>query len=103
MKGVLFYHLLISKRLFQGGQNKNMEVNVLMPQLGQSMTEGTVVEWLKKEGEHVDKMEALFVVDTQKSTIEVEADVAGTLKKILTQEQQQAKVGDVIAIIESEG
>ena len=80
-----------------------MEVNVLMPQLGQSMTEGIVVEWLKKEGEHVDKMEPLFVVDTQKSTIEVEADVAGTLKKILVHEQEQAKVGDVIAIIDSEG
>lgn len=80
-----------------------MEVEVLMPQLGQSMTNGTIVEWYKKEGEHVDKTESLFLVDTQKATIDVEAEVSGVLRKILVHEGELANVGQVVAIIETQG
>ena len=79
-----------------------MEVEVIMPRLGQEMTKGTIIEWYKKEGDQVDKDEALFLVDTEKATIDVESEVAGVLKKILVKETEEAPVGQVVAIIEKE-
>ena len=79
-----------------------MEVEVIMPRLGQEMTKGTIIEWYKKEGDQVDKDEALFLVDTEKATIDVESEVAGVLKKILVSENEEAPVGQVVAIIEKE-
>ena len=79
-----------------------MEIEVVMPQLGSEMTKGTVVEWLKKEGEHVSQNEALFAVDTEKAVLEVEAEVTGVLKKILvTDDSQEIPVGQAVAIIET--
>ncbi len=78
-----------------------MEVEVIMPRLGQEMTEGTIVEWLKKEGDPVDKDEPLFMVETEKATMEVESEVAGVLKKIVVGESQKTAVGEVVAIIET--
>ena len=80
-----------------------MEVEVVMPRLGSEMTEGTIVEWLKKEGDRVNKGEALFLVDTEKAEVEVESEVAGVLKKILvSDEKQEIPVGQAVAIIETE-
>jgi len=79
-----------------------MEVEVTMPWLGQEMTKGTIIEWYKKEGDRVDKEEPLFLVDTEKATIDVESEVAGVLKKILVSENEEAPVGQVVAIIEKE-
>ena len=80
-----------------------MEVEVTMPRLGSEMTRGTIVEWLKKEGDRVNKNEALFVVDTEKAALEVESEVAGTLKKILVSDKkQEVPVGQPVAIIETE-
>ena len=79
-----------------------MEVEVVMPQLGSEMTKGTVVEWLKKEGDRVDENEALFVVDTEKAVLEVESEVTGVLKKILvSDDSQEIPVGQAVAIIET--
>ncbi|MEE8618748.1 MAG: biotin/lipoyl-containing protein [Dehalococcoidales bacterium] len=79
-----------------------MEVEVVMPQLGSEMTKGTVVEWLKKEGDRVNINEALFVVDTEKAVLEVESDYNGVLKKILVNDDsQEIPVGQAIAIIET--
>ena len=78
-----------------------MKVDVSMPRLGQEMVKGTIVEWYKKEGERVDEGEPLFLVDTQKATIDVEAEVAGVLKKILVNENEEADVGQVVAIMET--
>jgi pyruvate/2-oxoglutarate dehydrogenase complex dihydrolipoamide acyltransferase (E2) component len=79
-----------------------MEVEVVMPQLGSEMTKGTVVEWLKKEGDRVNINEALFVVDTEKAVLEVESDYSGVLKKILVNDDsQEIPVGQAIAIIET--
>ena len=73
-----------------------------MPHLGSEMTKGTVVEWLKKEGDRVDKNEALFVVDTEKAVLEVESEVTGVLKKILVNDDsQEIPVGQAVAIIET--
>ena len=79
-----------------------MDVEVVMPRLGTEMTKGTVVEWLKKEGDRVDENEALFVVDTEKAVLEVESEVTGVLKKILvSDDSQEIPVGQAVAIIET--
>jgi pyruvate/2-oxoglutarate dehydrogenase complex dihydrolipoamide acyltransferase (E2) component len=54
-----------------------------MPQAGETMEEGTVVEWKKQEGEPVEKGEILLTVETDKAAVEVESDFSGFLKKIL--------------------
>ena len=80
-----------------------MEVDVKMPRLGEEMIEGTIVEWLKKEGDQVTKDESLLVVDSGKAALEVEAEVSGTLKKILVPaDTENIAIGQVIAIIESD-
>ncbi len=80
-----------------------MEVEVVMPRLGSEMTKGTVVEWFKKEGDRVNKDEALFLVDTEKAALEVESEVGGILKKILVSDKkQEVLVGQPVAIIETE-
>lgn len=77
-----------------------MEVEVIMPRLGQEMTKGTIVEWYKKEGDKVEEGEPLFQVDTDKATMDVEAETSGTLKHIMVNEGQEVPVGKVVAIIE---
>lgn len=56
---------------------------VVMPKMGQSMEEGSVVEWMKKEGDSVAKGEVLLTIESDKATLEVESDYAGVLVKIL--------------------
>ena len=79
-----------------------MEVEVIMPRLGQEMTKGTIVEWYKKEGDQVEEGEPLFMVDTEKATMDVESEASGVLKKILIGENEEVPVGKVVAIIETE-
>lgn len=67
------------------------------------MESGTIVRWLKSEGEHVEKGEPLYELDTEKVTQEVEADLAGVLLKILAGEGQEIEVGKAIAVIGEEG
>ena len=79
-----------------------MEVEVFMPRLGDEMVEGAIVEWLRKEGERVEKGDPLLLVETGKATLEVEAEVAGVVKKILVAEKtEHIPIGQVIAIIET--
>ena len=80
-----------------------MEFEVVMPRFGSEMTQGTIVEWLKKEGDRVERGDALCLVDTEKAVLEVESEVAGVLKKILASEKQEVPVGQAIATIETEG
>jgi pyruvate dehydrogenase E2 component (dihydrolipoamide acetyltransferase) len=79
-----------------------MANEVKLPRLGQGMEAGTVVKWLKTEGERVEKGEPLFEVDTDKVTQEVESDFAGVLLKIGLAEGE-APVGQTIAWIGEEG
>jgi len=60
-----------------------MPVEIVMPKLGLTMTEGLIVEWRKKEGDPVKKGDILFVLETEKVTYEVEAPEDGTLGKLL--------------------
>ncbi len=66
-----------------------MEI-ITMPKLGLIMTEGTITEWYKNEGEHINEGEPLFQVETQKLSNDVESTVSGVINKIL------AQVGDTV-------
>jgi pyruvate dehydrogenase E2 component (dihydrolipoamide acetyltransferase) len=79
-----------------------MANEVKLPRLGQGMEAGTIVKWLKTEGDRVEKGDPLFEVDTDKVTQEVESDFAGVLLKIGL-EQGEAPVGQTIAWIGEEG
>src|SRR6266699_2263620 len=72
-----------------------MTAEVKLPRLGQGMESGTIVKWLKAEGEPITKGEPLYEVDTEKVTQEVEAEVAGVLLKIAVPEGEVA-VGQTI-------
>jgi pyruvate dehydrogenase E2 component (dihydrolipoamide acetyltransferase) len=75
---------------------------IKLPRLGQGMESGTIVKWLKSEGEHVEKGEPLYELDTDKVTQEVEADASGVLLQIAVQEGE-VPVGRTIAVIGEEG
>ena len=76
-----------------------MPVDIVMPKLGLTMTEGLIVEWKKNEGDKVQKGEVLFVLETEKVTYEVEAPEDGVLSKIVVQEQETVPVGAVVAYL----
>src|SRR5579864_4861280 len=75
---------------------------VRLPRLGQGMESGTIVRWLKSEGEQVAKGEPLYELDTDKVTQEVEAEASGVLLKIEIPEGE-VEVGKTIAFIGKEG
>ena len=79
-----------------------MATEVILPRLGQGMESGTIVRWLKSEGEAVQKGEPLFELDTDKVTQEVEAEAAGVLLRIAVAEGE-VPVGQTVAFIGSEG
>jgi pyruvate dehydrogenase E2 component (dihydrolipoamide acetyltransferase) len=80
-----------------------MSSQVTLPRLGQGMETGTIVRWLKSEGENVEKGEALYELDTEKVTQEVEAEASGVLLKILAGEGEEIEVGKAIAVIGEQG
>src|SRR5215218_2461678 len=80
-----------------------MATEVTLPRLGQGMESGTIVRWLKAEGESVEKGEPLYELDTEKVTQEVEADAGGVLLRILAQEGEEIAVGKPVAVIGAEG
>ncbi len=77
-------------------------MNVLMPQLGETVAEGTVAAWHKKQGDTVEKNEVLLEVETDKAATEVPAPVAGVIASVLVPEGKTVDVGTVLAVIESE-
>src|SRR5213078_893698 len=81
---------------------RSVVTEVILPRLGQGMESGTIVRWLKSEGEPVKKGEPLFELDTDKVTQEVEAEAAGFLLKIAVAEGE-VPVGQTVAFIGSEG
>ena len=80
-----------------------MSVEIVMPQMGESITEGTVSKWLKKVGERIEKDEALLEISTDKVDAEVPSPGAGVLLEIRTQEGETVEVGTVVAVIGEEG
>ncbi|HLH83286.1 MAG TPA: 2-oxoglutarate dehydrogenase, E2 component, dihydrolipoamide succinyltransferase [Trebonia sp.] len=77
-----------------------MSVSVTMPQLGESVTEGTVTRWLKKEGEHVTADEPLLEVSTDKVDTEIPSPATGILRGIAVDEDETVAVGAQLAVIE---
>jgi pyruvate dehydrogenase E2 component (dihydrolipoamide acetyltransferase) len=76
---------------------------VTMPQLGETVVEGTIVKWLKSEGDTIERDEPLFEISTDKVDTEVPSPVAGTLREIKVQEGQTVSVGTELATIEEGG
>ena len=80
-----------------------MAVSVTMPRLGESVTEGTVTRWLKKEGERVEADEPLLEVSTDKVDTEIPSPAAGVLQKIVAEEDETVEVGAELAVIGDSG
>jgi pyruvate dehydrogenase E2 component (dihydrolipoamide acetyltransferase) len=80
-----------------------MSVSVQMPQLGESVTEGTVTRWLKKEGERVEADEPLLEISTDKVDTEIPSPVAGILRGITVAEDETVEVGAELAVIDEDG
>src|SRR3954469_6548047 len=78
-----------------------MPFEITMPQQSDTMTEGTVVKWLKKEGEKVKQGEIVAEIETDKATMEMEAFDGGTFAVAIVKEGQKAPVGAVIAALAS--
>jgi pyruvate dehydrogenase E2 component (dihydrolipoamide acetyltransferase) len=76
-----------------------MSVEITMPQLSDTMEEGTVVKWLKKEGDKVKAGEEIVEIETDKATMPVEAFESGTLEKIVVKEGEKIQVGKPIAYL----
>lgn len=76
---------------------------VTMPQLGESVTEGTIARWLKSEGEEIEKDEPLCEVDTDKVSSELPSPIAGRIEKLLVSEGETVEVGTEIALVAVEG
>jgi 2-oxoisovalerate dehydrogenase E2 component (dihydrolipoyl transacylase) len=80
-----------------------MATNVVMPQLGESVVEGTVGKWFKKIGEKIDQYEPIMEVVTDKVTTEIPSPAAGTLLQIVVPEGTTVKAGTVLAVIGAQG
>src|SRR6059058_711097 len=76
-----------------------MPTPVLMPQMGESITEGTIVRWIKKVGDAVDRDEPLFEISTDKVDAEIPSPVAGVLSEIRVREGETVAVDSVVATI----
>ncbi len=76
-----------------------MPTNVLMPQMGESIAEGTIVRWVKKVGDRVDRDEPLFEISTDKVDAEIPSPAAGVLTEIRAKEGETVAVNDIVAVI----
>ena len=77
--------------------------DVVMPQMGESIVEGTLTKWLKKPGDQVERDEPLFEISTDKVDAEIPSPAAGTLGELLVQEGQTVQVNAVVARISEDG
>jgi pyruvate dehydrogenase E2 component (dihydrolipoamide acetyltransferase) len=80
-----------------------MPTQVIMPQMGESIFEGTITKWLKKVGDKVDRDEPLFEISTDKVDSEIPSPAGGVLKEILVPEGQTVQINTVVAVIDGEG
>src|SRR5436853_1351874 len=76
-----------------------MSTDVVMPQMGESIAEGTIVRWIKKVGDAVDRDEPLFEISTDKVDAEIPSPAAGVLSEIRAKEGDTVAVNTVVAII----
>src|SRR3979411_516631 len=80
-----------------------MAKDILMPQMGDDMTEGTVVRWVKKVGDRVHRGDIVAEIETDKATVEIEAFDSGTLLRVLAEPGETIPVGQPIATLGEAG
>ena len=80
-----------------------MPTNVVMPQMGESIAEGTIVRWIKKIGDDVDRDEPLFEISTDKVDAEIPSPAAGRLSEIRVKEGETVPVNSIVAVIGGAG
>src|ERR1700704_4102034 len=80
-----------------------MSTEVLMPQMCESIAEGTITKWLKNVGDHVDRDEPLFEISTDKVDAEIPSPAAGTLTEIKFKEGETVEVNTVVAVLDGAG
>src|SRR5581483_841387 len=78
-------------------------IDVVMPQMGESIVEGTLTKWTKKVGEKIERDEPLFEISTDKVDTEIPAPSSGTVAEILVQEGQTVGINTVVARIDETG
>ena len=78
-----------------------MITTLTMPEVGETVTEGTIERWLKKPGDHVDKYEPIVEINTDKVDVEIPSPVTGTVKELLAEEGAVVAVGEPLAVIEA--
>ncbi len=79
-----------------------MQVEVIMPKMGESIQEGKILRWTKKVGDKIQKDETILEISTDKVDSEIPSPIAGVLARIITQEQETVPVGTVIAYVETD-
>src|SRR5437899_2553544 len=80
-----------------------MATEVVMPQMGESIAEGTITKWLKNVGDHVDRDEPLFEISTDKVDAEIPSPAAGTLTEVRYKEGETVEVNTVVAVLDGDG
>src|SRR5450755_4506007 len=80
-----------------------MAVDIVMPQMGESIFEGTITKWLKKPGDKVERDEPLFEISTDKVDAEIPSPSAGILKEIKVAEGKTVPIQTVVGVIEAAG
>src|SRR4051795_7693695 len=76
-----------------------MPTDVVMPQMGESIAEGTIVRWIKKVGDSVERDEPLFEISTDKVDAEIPSPIAGVISEIRAKEGETVPVNSVVAVI----
>src|SRR5437762_3301777 len=80
-----------------------MATEVVMPQMGESIAEGTITRWMKNVGDHVDRDEPLFEISTDKVDAEIPSPAAGTLTEVRFKEGETVEVNTVVAVLDGDG
>src|SRR5688500_10816816 len=80
-----------------------MSTEVVMPQMGESIAEGTITKWLKKVGDRVERDEPLFEISTDKVDAEIPSPAAGTLTEIRFNEGDTVEINVTVAVLDGEG
>src|SRR5436853_7788901 len=80
-----------------------MATEVVMPQMGESIAEGTIVRWIKKVGDKVDRDEPLFEISTDKVDAEIPSPASGVIAEIRAKEGETVPVNSVVAVISAAG
>ena len=92
----------IEPRILRMNTGEEMSTEVVMPQMGESIAEGTITKWLKKLGERVERDEPLFEISTDKVDAEIPSPAAGTLTEVRFKEGDTVEVNTVVAVLDGD-